>query len=96
MIESIASDLVFGSTSGKSIQLKHFLLGIGLHDLTRKVIDIVHGLGHCLAYNLTMDIKTGVAEQVVEKMAAADRALPLQPLHEDSVIPTFFGSIILT
>lgn len=28
MIESIASDLIFGSTSGKVIQLKHFLSAV--------------------------------------------------------------------
>ena len=91
MVESIASDIVYGSTSGKFIQLKHFLSAVGLHDLTgsRKVVDIVHGLGHCLSYNLTMDIKTGVAEQVLQKIKDTE-ILPLQPLTEDGSVPTSF------
>jgi len=91
MISSIASDMVFGASSGKFIQLKHFLLSVGLHDLTgsRKVIDIVHGLGHCLSYNTTMEIKTGVAEQVLEQVCSSG-ILPLQPSSTQNVVPTFF------
>ena len=64
LLGSIASDVVYGLTGGKTLQLKHFLLALGLHDLTgsRKVFD---SLGHCLSYNTTMDIKAGVAEQSI-------------------------------
>lgn len=91
LIGSIASDLVYGLTGGKTLQLKHFLLALGLHDLTgsRKVVDIVNGLGHCLSYNTTMDIKTGVAEQLLEQINRIE-ILPLQPLTEQSIAPTYF------
>ena len=48
-----------------------------------------YGLGHCLSYNLTMDIKTGVAEQILQKMSDTE-IIPLQPLTEKSVVPTSF------
>ena len=64
---------------------------VGLHDLTgsRKVVDIVYGLGHCLSYNLAMYIKTGVAEQVLQKITDTE-ILSLQPLSEESIVPTSF------
>ena len=33
-IQSYASDLIHGVTRGKVLTLKHFLIGVGLHNLT--------------------------------------------------------------
>ena len=91
-IDSFAHDLVYGITNGQTMQLKHFLLATGLHDLTgsRKVVDIVHKLGHCLSYNTTCEIKTAVAECVLEQANKID-ILPLKPVSEEYITPTFFG-----
>ena len=42
LIDSYDADLVFGVTRGKVITAKHFLLALGLHNLTgsRKVVEI--------------------------------------------------------
>ena len=34
LVQSYSNDLIFGVTRGKLITLKHFLLGLGLHNLT--------------------------------------------------------------
>lgn len=90
-IDSFAYDLTYGITNGQTMQLKHFLLAIGLHDLTgsRKVVDIVHNLGHCISYNTTCEIKTAIAENVLEQANKSD-ILPLKPLSEECITPTFF------
>ena len=51
LTESISQDIVFNLCEGKVLQSKHFLLALGLHNLTgsRKVLDIIHKLGHCLS-----------------------------------------------
>ena len=89
-INSIACDMVYGITNGQLIQLKHFLLAIGLHDLTgsRKVVDIVHRLGHCLSYNMSCEIKTAVAERTLD--AKQMEFLPLQPSTDKYIAPTYF------
>ena len=65
VINSIAQDLVYAVTRGKVIQEKHFLLALGLHNLTgsRHVIDILHKMGHCISYSTTCEIDTALAEQ---------------------------------
>ena len=67
--DSFAHDLVYGIINGQTMQLKHFLLATGLHDLagSGKVVDIVHILRHCLSYNTTCEIKTSFAEYVLEQ-----------------------------
>ena len=50
LIDSYAAGLVHGVTGGKVITAKHFLLAIGLHNITgsKKVIEITNKLGHLL------------------------------------------------
>ena len=60
LFSSVTQDIIFAVTRGKVMQRKHFLLALGVHSLTgsRKIIDIVHKLGHCICYNLMSDIET--------------------------------------
>ena len=91
LAESLAADLIHLITSGKVIQQKHFLLALGLHNITgsRKIIDIVHNLGHCMSYNTTCEIKTAAAEVAMLQMTKKD-LLPIKPITNDKVAPTFF------
>ena len=72
------------------IQLKHLLLAIWLHDLTgsRKVVDIVHRVGHCVSYNSSCGIKKAVAERILQ--AKQIEFLPLQPLTDKCIPQTYF------
>ena len=52
-------------TRGKMITAKQYLIALGIHNITgqRKTVDILNRLGHCLAYNLTCDTETPLAEK---------------------------------
>ena len=65
LIDSYAADLVSGVTRGKVMTAKHFLLALGLHNLSgsRKVVEINSKLGHCIDYNLVCDIETAQAKK---------------------------------
>ena len=63
-----AQDTTSAVSRGKKIQYKQLTLGQGLHNLTgsRKVIDILHTLGHCISYNTVCEIETAQAECALE------------------------------
>ena len=50
---SYTRDLIHGVTRGKVITLKHFLVGMGLHNITgqKLPIQMLSRLGHCPDYN---------------------------------------------
>ena len=60
LIQSYASDLIYGVTRGNAITTKHFLLGQGLHNMTRqkKPVEINHRLGHSIDYKFVCEIET--------------------------------------
>ena len=89
--QSITEDVVFNIFKGKIMQPKHFLLALGLHNITgsRKVVDIVSKLGHCLNYNTTLDIETAQAERALDD-ATKNSVLPLQPAQNDYVYTHFW------
>ena len=64
LIRSYSSDLVYGVTCGKVITAKHFLLGLGLHNITgqKKPVEINHRLGHSIDYKFVCEIETALAE----------------------------------
>ena len=91
LTKSLSQDVVFAVTRGRAFQVKHFLLALGLHNLTgsRKVIDIVHKFGHCLNYNSTCEIETAQAEVAQENLQKGT-FLPVQPVSEDKFVFSHF------
>ena len=91
IIESLSQDVVFNVMRGKVMQQKHFILALGLHGLSasRKIIDIVHKMGHCLNYNTTCEIETAYAE-VAQQNAKNECILPLQPQSTETVFTHFW------
>ena len=91
LISSVTQDIIFAVTRGKVMQRKHFLLALGVHSLTgsRKIIDIVHKLEHCICYNLMSDIETDQANCSLSSSKKGD-ILPVQPSSKNDVVPTFF------
>ena len=73
------------------ITAKHFLLALGLHNITgqRKIIEILNKLGHCLSYSLTCDIETAQAK-VAQLNAESSSILPVTPETEQDTVLTFF------
>ena len=91
VIESLAQDIAFAVMKGKVLQRKQFLLALDLHSLTggRKVIEIIHKLGHCMSYNLTSEIET--AQKKSSLLAATQTTLlPLGPATPSNTVFTHF------
>ena len=80
LIHSYGSDLIHSVTHGKVITLKHFLLGLGLHNITglKLPITILSHLGHCIDYNLVCEVGTAEAE-VAEELYKKTTGAHLQP-----------------
>ena len=70
---------------------KQFLLALGLYNITgtRKVVDILSRLGHCINSKTTCEIETA---QAVKSQALSKRssALPLFTIEQSSFVLTVF------
>ena len=64
MVTSFSQDLIHGISHGSVVTLKHFLLGLGLHNITGQTlpIQILENLGHSLNYKSVCQIETAEAE----------------------------------
>ena len=91
IVNSFAQDITGAVTRGKQIQKKQILLGLGLHSLTgsRKVIDIIHKLGHSISYNTVCEIETAQAECALLASKSLN-VLALQPTLPDQTVFTHF------
>ena len=63
---------------------KHFILALGLHNLT-----VNSKLGHCIDHNLLCDIETAQANKA-QVMASRSSILPLKPRSEKYLVDTWF------
>ena len=65
------SDLIYGVTRGKVVTLKHFLIGLGLHNITglKTPIKILSHLDHSIDYNLLCEVETAEAEAAQKWMS---------------------------
>ena len=90
-MESYAQDLVHGVTRGEMITAKHYLLALGLHNIScqKNVVDIINKLGHCISYSLTCDIETAQAEIALEK-SKQTTLLPVKPNTTHQIVLTYF------
>ena len=63
LVHSYESDLIHGVTRGKVVTLKHFLIGLGLHNITglNTPIKILSPLGHSIDDNLVCEVETAEA-----------------------------------
>ena len=59
-VDSFSSDLIAAVSREKVVTLKHFLVGLGLHNITglKRPIKILSHLGHCIDYNLVYEVET--------------------------------------
>ena len=64
LVYSYLSDLVHGVTQGDILMLKHFLVSLGIYNLTehKLPIRILSNLGHSVDYNSVCQIETAQAE----------------------------------
>lgn len=92
LVESYSDDFIHGVSRGTTLTKKHFLLGVGLHNLTgqKKVIQITNRLGHSISYYKTCEIEHAQAQKA-QILAKKSSALPLKPsTSNDFVLTTFW------
>ena len=55
LIDSFCADFIHGVSKGKIFTPKHYLLALGIHNVTgqKNPISIFNKLGHCITYPLT-------------------------------------------
>ena len=84
-VHSFGSDLVNAMANGKIVTLKHFLLGLGLHNIAglRMPIKVLSHLGHCIDRNLACEIETAEAEIALQWLAEHEIS-SIQQDHKDS------------
>ena len=87
---SYTRDLIHGVTRGKVITLKHFLVGMRLHNITGQKLSIqmLSRLGHTVDYNTVCEIETSQAEIALQN--AEVNPLKLKPATENSTVLTVF------
>ena len=91
LISSYGYHLIHGVTRGKVVTLKHFVLGVGLHNITglKLPIRVLSHLGHCIDYDLVCDIETAEAE-VAQKMYENDLTQLTQISATEAPILTYW------
>ena len=91
LADSFSQDLVHGITKGKVIMKEHFLLGLGVHNLTGKknVVEIVNKFGHSLSYSTASEILSAYAKSNIEK-SKSSLLLPLQLSNPDEIVLSYF------
>ena len=91
LIDSYMADRIHAVTRGKVMTAKHFVLGMGLHNMTRskKLIQLINKLGHCIDYNAVCDILTAQAQKSSE-LAKSSSILHLTPISTNNSIKTWF------
>ena len=72
--------------------LKHFLIGVGLHNLTglKSPIQILSHLGHPIDYNIVCQIETAEAEKALQFYEKDGILCSLEPANETSMVLTYF------
>ena len=90
LVESFCADFVHAVSKGEVITPKHYLLSLGMHNVTgqKLPIQIANKLGHCISYPKTCEIETALAELSI-KQSKELNILPILPVAEE-IIPTYF------
>ena len=91
LITSFSADMIHAVTHGKVLTDKHFLLGLGIHNITgqKKTVLILKRLGHCVNYNKVCEIETAQAE-VAQAVALNECTLLIRPSNSEDVVLTHF------
>ena len=79
-------------TWGNVITLKHFLIGIGLHNLTgpKAPIKILSNLGHSINYKLVCEVETAEAELALKLLEEDQGVHSLLPISDNATVLTYW------
>ena len=91
LIESYAAYMVYGVTKENMIPAKHFLLALGLHNITGKqmVVGINKKLGYCKNYNTTREMETTQAMRA-QQLAAKSSIFSIITNSDKIIVLPYF------
>ena len=80
--QSLCEDVIFSATSEQTKPKKHLMLGITMTSLTgsRKVIEILNKLGHCVSYHTVEEIDTEMTFEANKEGALTPHGMTFNPL----------------
>ena len=90
-VDSFTADFVHAISKGKVITPKHYLVGLGIHNMTgqKTPVQIMNKLGHSISYNKICKIETSLAELTIHKSEEFN-VLPILPDGEEVVLTYFW------
>ena len=90
-MDSYSADFIHGVSRGQVVTAKHFLVGLGLHNITgqKKAVEVLNHLGHSVSYTSVCDIETAQAQKA-QLLAIESQSLPLKPATSNDTILTYF------
>ena len=91
LVDSYGADFIHGVSRGQVVTAKHFLVGLGLHNITgqKKAVEVLNHLGHSVSYTSVCDIETAQAQKA-QLLAIESQSLPLKPATSNDTILTYF------
>ena len=91
LIEPYAADMIYGVTKENMIPAKHFLLALGLHNITGKqmVVGINKKLGYFKNYNTTREMETTQAMRV-QQLAAKSSIFSIIANSDKIIVLPYF------
>ena len=92
LVNLYGSELIHEVTRGKVITLKHFLIGVGLHNITglKTPVKILSHLGHSVDYNFVCETETAEAEKAQSFFLNDGTLQPLEPVTPEAVVLTYW------
>ena len=84
LIQSYDSNLIFSLRNSQVITLNHFLLGVGLLNITGLKLPILSHIRHSIDYNLVCEIE--IAETEVSQNFYENRICKLPQLAESPLL----------
>ena len=80
-VSSSVQDAIFNASNGRLKPRKHLLLGLGMKSLTgsRKILEILNHLGHCIGYHTSEELETDFALSLMEHPGVTPENISRQP-----------------
>ena len=67
--KSVADDVIFTTTRGRTKPGKHLCLGLALKSLTgsRRIVEIMNRFGHSVSYHTVESLETQLASEIIDR-----------------------------
>ena len=91
LIDSYSADMIHGVSRGEVLTPKHFLLGLGIYNLTghKKPVQVLNRFGQGISYDRVMYIETTQAQKS-QVISECPSVLPLKPSNSIEIVQGLF------